>query len=193
MKPYSTAGFERLETTVGGVRTVAYVAGSGPQVVYLHGGGTFHGFEFARTWLSHFRVLLPYLPGFGESADAPTLRTMDDYVRHVQALFDAHGLRRGHLVGASLGGRLAAQMATAHPERMSTLVLVAPAGIALPEYPQPDFSRISHQDWPKYFVHDPAFIRPYWPPEPDKAFLAERAREARATALLLGDAAATAT
>ena len=192
MRPYSTAGFDRLEVTIGGIRTVAYVAGSGRDVVYLHGGGTFHGFEFARDWLSGFRVWLPYHPGFGESADAPAMHTLLDYVRHCQELFDALGLRQLHLVGASLGGRLAAEFAIVHPQRLRSLVLVAPAGIMLPEYPQPDFARIAYHDWPTYFVHDPDLVRPFWPSEPDAAFLAARAREAQTVARLLGDAAATA-
>lgn len=192
MSTYSTVGFDRLELTIGDIRTVAYVAGSGPDVVYLHGGGTFHGFEFAREWLPRFRVLLPYHPGFGESADAPSMLTIQDYVRHYRALFDALGLRKAHLVGASLGGRLAAQFAISHPGRVRSLVLVAPAGITLPEFPQPDFSRIAHHDWPKYFVHDPGFIRPHWPNDPDEAFLALRAREAQTAGRLLVDAAVTA-
>jgi pimeloyl-ACP methyl ester carboxylesterase len=192
MQPYSTGGFDRLEVTVGGVRTVAYVAGSGRDVVYLHGGGTFHGFEFARDWLSRFRVWLPYHPGFGESADAPTMHTLPDYVRHCQGLFEALGLRQVHLVGASLGGRLAAEIAIVHPRRVRSLILVAPAGIILPEYPQPNFSRIAHHDWPSYFVHDPDVVRPFWPAEPDAAFLAARAREALTVGRLLGDATATA-
>ena len=78
MAAYSTAGFERLELTIAGIRTVAYAAGSGPDLVYFHGGGTFHGFEFARAWIPHFRVLLPYHPGFGESADAPAIGSLED-------------------------------------------------------------------------------------------------------------------
>ena len=188
--PYSTAGFERLELPLGGTRTVAYIAGSGPDVVYLHGGGTFHGFEFARDWLARFRVLLPYHPGFGESADDPRLDTLQAHSRHLRELCDALGLRRLHLVGASLGGRLAAEFALSYPERVRTLVLVAPAGITLPEFPQPDFSRIAHGDWPRFFVHDPDYIRPFWPAEPDQAFNAARAREIRSVARLLADAAA---
>ncbi len=190
MRSYSTAGFERCELTVGGVRTVGYVGGSGPDVVYLHGGGTFHGFEFAREWLPQFRVLLPYHPGFGESDDAPALHTIEDYVRHCRALFDALGLRRIHLVGASLGGRLAAQYAITHPEQLRRLVLVAPAGITLPEFPMPDFSRIAHHDRPRYFVHDPSVIERHWLSDPDQAFLAARAREAQTVGRLLADSAA---
>jgi pimeloyl-ACP methyl ester carboxylesterase len=192
MRPYSTAGFDRLELTIDGVRTVAYVAGSGPAVVYLHGGGTFHGFEFAREWLPRFRVLLPYHPGFGESDDAPELATLQAYVRHYCTLLDRLGLPTIHLIGASLGGQLAAQIAIACPDRVRSLVLAAPAGITLAQYPRPDFSRISHREWPQYFVHDPEFIRPYWPDNPDESFLAERAREDKTTGGLLLDSAATA-
>ncbi len=192
MKPYSTAGFDRLELTIDGVRTVAYLAGSGPAVVYLHGGGTFHGFEFAREWLPRFRVLLPYHPGFGESDDAPAMKTLQDYARHCSALFDALGLTEIHLVGASFGGRLAAQIAICHPGRVRSLVLVAPAGITLPEFPQPDLARIAHREWPGFFVHDPEVVRPYWPDNPDESFLAARAREAQTVGRLLLDSAATA-
>jgi pimeloyl-ACP methyl ester carboxylesterase len=118
----------------------------------LAGGGTFHGFEFSRDWLRDFRVLLPYHPGFGESADAPSMYSLADYVGHYQALFDALGLKSLHLAGASLGGRLAAEFALLHPDRVRRLVLVAPGGIATPE-PQPDYSR-SGDDWPAYFTYD---------------------------------------
>jgi pimeloyl-ACP methyl ester carboxylesterase len=188
--PYSTAGFERRELTLGGIRTVAYVAGTGPEVIYLHGGGTFHGFEFARDWLSRFRILLPYHPGFGESADAPDMDTLQAHSRHLRALCDALGLLRIHLVGASLGGRLAAEFALSYPDRVRTLMLVAPAALTLPEFPQPDFAKIAHRDWPHFFVHDPDHIRPFWPDEPDQAFVAARAREALNVRRLLADAAA---
>ncbi|HZF27192.1 MAG TPA: alpha/beta hydrolase [Steroidobacteraceae bacterium] len=180
MTTYSTAGFERLELSIAGVRTVAYAAGSGPDLVYFHGGGTFHGFDFARDWTAHFRVLLPYHPGFGESADAPAIESLGGYVSHYLALFDALALTSFHLAGASLGGRLAAEFAVLRPERVRRLVLVAPGGITTPAFPQPDFSRIAYHEWPAYFTHDPEVVRPYWPNKPDAEFLAARGREAQA-------------
>ena len=128
-----------------------------------------------------FRVLLPYHPGFGESADAPAIGSLEDYVRHYVALFDALGLKSFHLVGASLGGRLAAEFALSHPDRVRRLVLVAPGGIAMPAFPQPDYSKIGYGDWPAYFTYDPNVVRPFWPEEPDEAFVAARAREAQTT------------
>jgi pimeloyl-ACP methyl ester carboxylesterase len=177
---YSTAGFERLELTIEGVRTVAYAAGSGPDLVYFHGGGTFHGFEFARDWIPRFRVLLPYHPGFGESADAPSINSLEGYVRHYRELFDVLSLTSFHLVGASLGGRLAVEFAISHPDRVRRLALVAPGGIAKSEFPGPDYSRIAYHEWPAYFMHDQDIIRRYWPEEPGEEFLAARAREGQA-------------
>jgi pimeloyl-ACP methyl ester carboxylesterase len=179
MAAYSTSGFERLESSIAGVRTVVYAAGSGPDVVYFHGGGTFHGFEFARDWLARFHVVLPYHPGFGESADAAAIRSLEHYATHCVALFDALRLTSVHLVGASFGGRLAAEVAILHPERVRRLVLVAPGGITTPAFPLPDYSAIPHLEWPAYFTHDPQVVWPFWPRQPDAEFLAARAREAQ--------------
>src|SRR5215469_14389996 len=123
MRGYSTDGFTRDEYVVDGIRSVVYNAGEGPAVVYFHGGGTFHGFEWARGWLDRFRVILPYHPGFGESADDPGITSMSDYVVHYTALFETLGLTQFGLVGASLGGRLAVEFALTHGNRVKRLVL----------------------------------------------------------------------
>ncbi len=88
-------------------------------------------------------------------------------------------LKSLHLAGASLGGRLAAEFALLHPDRVRRLALVAPGGIATREFPQPDFSRIAYHEWPAYFTYDPRSMRPYWPKSLTQAFLAARAREAQ--------------
>lgn len=62
--------------------------------------------------------------------------------------------------GASLGGRLASQIAISFPEQVARLVLVAPAGITLAKFPQPDFPHFTHRDWPNYFMHNSHVIRP---------------------------------
>src|SRR4051794_40771569 len=128
-RPYSTDGFTRDEHMVDGVKSVVYSAGTGAPVVYFHGGGTFHGFEWARDWLDRFRVIFPYHPGFGESADDADTSTIADYVMHYTTLFDALGLTRFALSGASFGGRLAAEFALTHGAMVNRMVLAAPAGL----------------------------------------------------------------
>jgi len=179
--PYSTEGFRRNEYVVDGVRTVVYSAGQGPPVLYLHGGGSWHGFEWARDWLHQFRVILPYHPGYGESADDPDVSSIDDLVVHYARLLELLGLQRFHLVGASLGGLLAAQLVLTQPGRVARLVLVSPAGLLAPEHPNLDFVAVPPADLPARFVSDPAFIAPFWPAQPDARLAALLAREAAAT------------
>jgi pimeloyl-ACP methyl ester carboxylesterase len=183
----STEGFQRDEHVVDGVRSVVYSAGDGPPVVYFHGGGTFHGFEWARDWLDRFRVILPYHPGFGESADDPDITSMADYVMHYTSLFEALGLTRFGLAGASLGGRLATEFALLHGGQVRRLVLAAPAGLTAEDCPPPNYASMQPQDIPKLLSADGAFIERFWPPDADAAFLAERAREGAATGRVLAD------
>lgn len=179
--PYSTAGFRRDEYFVDGIRTVVYSAGQGPRVVYLHGGGSWHGFEWARDWLDRFQVILPYHPGYGESADAHDVSSIDDLVVHYMRLFERLGLRRFHLVGASLGGWLAAQIALALPGHIERLVLIAPSGLMAAAYPYLDFAAVPADELPGHLVSDPAFIAPFWPAQPDARLAALLAREAAAS------------
>ena len=188
-RPYSTAGFERLERDIAGVRTVTYVAGSGPDVVYFHGGGTWHGFEWARDWLARFHVVLPYHPNYGESADAPAIAKFHDFVSHYRAVCDALRLDSFHLVGASLGARLAAEFAISHWDRLRSLVLVSPTGVTTPGVPEVEYAKIAPHEWPSYFTCDPEVARRWWPGEPDAEFLRDRAREGQATGRALASSA----
>lgn len=184
---YSTEGFERNEHVVDGVRSVVYSAGNGPPVVYFHGGGTFHGFEWARDWTDRFRVILPIHPGYGESADDPDITSLADYVVHYTALFEALGLMRFGLAGASLGGRLATEFTLTHEPMVKRLVLAAPAGLMAADCPPPPYATMDPRDIPKLLVADPAFVARFWPPDADAGFMAARAREQVATARVLAD------
>ncbi len=96
---YSTEGFDRIVHRVDGVESVTYAIGDGAPLVYFHGGGTFHGFEWVRSLADGFRVYCPYHPNFGESGDAD-FDSMADYVMHYEMLFPALGLETFHLAGA---------------------------------------------------------------------------------------------
>jgi pimeloyl-ACP methyl ester carboxylesterase len=176
---YSTDGFDRIVHRVDGIETVTYAIGQGEPLVYFHGGGTFHGFEWARPLADEFRVFCPYHPNFGESGVAP-FDEMRDYVSHYELLFPALGLDTFHLAGASMGGHMAARYAAANPGDIDKLVLNAPAGLVSEHAAMPDFSKVAPADLPKMFVSDPAWIEPYWPANPSPEWLAVRQRESAA-------------
>lgn len=189
------AGFSRLSIRVeantgsagipdnGPINTVFRSIGSGPDLVFLHGGGTFMGFDWARDLAADFRLLLPHHPDFGDSSDAG-FSSASDYARHYERVFDAMGLERFHLAGASMGAMIALNIAVRNPDRVDRLALVTPAGLISPEVSPPDFTGVAPEDVPAYFVRDPNFIEAYWPRNPTPEFAALLARERAAAARL---------
>jgi pimeloyl-ACP methyl ester carboxylesterase len=161
--PFDTKGFERWEYKIGGIKTVVYTIGRGAPVLYWHGGGTWHGFAWAREWADKFKVILPYHPGFAESGDDPEINSMDDYVAHYIELCDAMNLRNFGLIGTSFGGAMASAFTVAHPSRVAKLVLVSPAGISSPDFPMGNFRDASPEELPKFFVHNLDVIKEFWP------------------------------
>jgi pimeloyl-ACP methyl ester carboxylesterase len=180
-----TDGFERHEYMVNGTRTVLYSAGRGDPLVYFHGAGTFHGFDYVRDWTDRFRVFVPYHPGFGESEDNPRIDSMHDYVLHYVDLFDQMGLQKLNLVGCSMGGRMAAEFAIEHGHRLEKLVLVCPAGLDVPEHPTINLSAIPEAELFDYLIKDVEAIRRFLPAGPDPQFGAMRAREGAAVGRIL--------
>lgn len=177
-------GFERQEIAINGITTVVYSAGTGAPLVYLHGSGTFTGFGFARQWMKTHRVIIPYHPGYGESADDGRIDSINDYVLHYLDLFDALGLDRLSLVGSSLGGWIAAEIAVVQPQRIARLVLVSPGGLVSKEAPSTDLFSVAPKDLPSTLVADPAILTPFMPDGHDIDFLTLRYRETTSSARL---------
>lgn len=177
------SGFERQCITVDGIDSVVFSIGKGPELIFLHGGGTFMGFGWARDLASDFRLLLPHHPNFGESGDGD-FGTTTDYARHYQRLIEVMGLERFHLAGASMGAAIAVELAVCEPSRIDSLALVTPAGLTSPTVPPPDFTGVAPEDVPSYFVHDRNFIEQFWPRDPTPEFSALLARERAAAAQL---------
>jgi pimeloyl-ACP methyl ester carboxylesterase len=173
-----TQGFERRELVLSGVRTVYYEAGQGPAVLYFHGGGAFHGVQFARPWTERFRVICPFHPGFSESEDDHRIGGMQHYVLHYLDFLDALKLDKIHLTGLSLGGRLASEFAVGHSDRLKSLVIGAPGGLDIPEHPPAPLGGMSMDQMIASLVVDMAVLNPYIPPAvPPEAFAQARMRE----------------
>ena len=128
------AGLARRSVTLPDGRAVVMLDG-GPAgdarapLVMVHGIGASkdHWPRLARPLAARLRVIAPDLPGFGES-DAEGDFSMAAQAEAVVALADTLGLETFHLAGSSMGGRIAAEVAHRHPERLRSLWLLAPAG-----------------------------------------------------------------
>ena len=177
-QPYSTDGFDREVYRIDGVESVVYAIGpeDAPPAVYFHGGGTFHGFEWMRDFADEFRMISPIHPGFGESGDGD-VASMGDYVTHYEMLFAALGLETFHLLGASMGGHMAARYAGEHADEIDRLVLVSPAGLKSDTAEIPDWTDIAPADMRGMFVESLDWLEPFWPAEPSKEWLDLRMRE----------------
>jgi pimeloyl-ACP methyl ester carboxylesterase len=177
--------FKKETFVINGVETSVHSAGKGEPLMFLHGAGTFHGYEFAKPWAEKFRVIHPYHPGFGESGDDPAMDTFNDYIMHYVGLLDALGLARVHLVGFSLGGFLAAQFASQQRERVKSLTLVAPPGMRSKEHPTLDVLATPGDKIVASLTSNFQVLKPWLPTGPDPDFMGARYREATTLARLL--------
>ncbi|MBV9323048.1 MAG: alpha/beta hydrolase [Chloroflexi bacterium] len=113
-----------------GAEIELYEAGHGKPLLYLHGPEGFAtGDAFVPLLAARRHLLAPWHPGFGRSELPDWLDTPDDIAYLYLELLDRLGLQTVDIVGASLGGWIAAEMATKEPQRVSKLVLVAPVGV----------------------------------------------------------------
>jgi pimeloyl-ACP methyl ester carboxylesterase len=80
---------------------------------------------------------------------------MLDFALHGWDVVAALGLARPHLVGHSMGGMIAAEMACIAPNDLDRLALVSPAGLWLPDHPLPDLFALLPFEFPRLLFHDP--------------------------------------
>lgn len=149
-------------------------------VLFLHAAGgagvwhPFHGLLAARG----FEVIAPDHPGFGKSDEFPALDGIDDLVFHYLDVLDALRLERPHVVGASFGGWIAAELAVYAPHRIGSLTLLSAAGLRLPEHPVTDLFLLPPAKLAGTLFHDPPAApltpSPDAPPDLDAVIAAYR-------------------
>jgi pimeloyl-ACP methyl ester carboxylesterase len=139
-----------------GARVRVLEAGKGAPVLFLHGaGGLFNDNPFLDQLAARYHVYAPELPGYGESTGEELLEDMLDFALHGWDVADALGLVRPHLVGHSMGGMIAAEMACIAPHDLAKLVLVDAAGLWIPEHPIPDLFALLPFEFAALLFHDP--------------------------------------
>jgi pimeloyl-ACP methyl ester carboxylesterase len=160
---------EQLEVRGGSIQILR--GGEGPPLLFLHatgGAGTwlpFHGLLARR-----FEVIAPDHPGFGGSDDLPEVEAIDDLVYHYLDVLDRLGLERVKVVGGSLGGWIAAELAVHSPERVERLALLGAAGLRVPGHMATDmFLKTPEQVVATLYKHPEA--APPMPAEPDVDFI----------------------
>lgn len=101
-------------------------------VLILHGWGA-----SSQSWVKvkglleakGYKVVVPDLPGFGESNKLSQPWTIDDYVEWIKNFCETNNLLQIFLLGHSFGGSLAIKFSLAYPEKVKKLILVDSAGI----------------------------------------------------------------
>ncbi len=129
-----SADLVRKEVQVGDHRVVYLEGGTGETVMLLHGFGGYKDqwTAFAKH-VKGYRVVIPDIPGFGESSKVPADRYgVEDQVERINRFAMILSLDRFHIAGNSLGGAYAATFTAQHPEKVLTLALLDTAGAPSP-------------------------------------------------------------
>jgi len=146
--------------TVAGIELELAEDGAGPPLLMLHGAGGFDPRQPVNALLARRRRLIcPSHPGFGKSALPDWLDSVDDIAHVYLELMDLLGLPTVDLIGCSVGGWIAAEMATKAPERFTKLVLVGPVGVKTGSPDRldvPDIFALPADELNRLIYHDPA-------------------------------------
>jgi len=109
--------------------------GHGRPVLFIHGLGSSGYMEWRfnlEPAAAGHRVYAPDLPGFGRSEKPRASYGIPYFTRFVDSYMESRGLRNVAVVAASLGGRVALELALKHPDRVGRLVLVNSLGLGRP-------------------------------------------------------------
>ena len=169
---------------IGGARIQLLRGGQGPPLLFLHGaagGGLW--LPFLEGLARRFTVYAPAHPGFGRSEDPEWLEGIDDLVHFYLDVLEELGHSKVHLMGLSLGGWIAAELATVCSHRLARLVLVDAAGIRVKGAAVPDLFLMSPEEAQRTIFGNPAAAAAIYPPDPTpeqlEILLRQRATVAR--------------
>lgn len=135
------------------VTTRYWREGSGDPVLFLHGVTGASWTPFFDELSKKVEVIYPEHPGFGETARPDWLESMEDLKYYYLDLLDAWEIERVSIVGHSIGGWLAMELAAHAPERVRNLVLVDSLGIYDPSIKLTDIFFMPYEDVGQFMFH----------------------------------------
>jgi len=178
------ANLVEKRVTAGGHDIVYLDGGAGEPLVLLHGFGANkdNWIQIAPLLAPHFRLIIPDLPGFGDSTRDPAQRyATDDQIERLRAFLEQLRLGPVHLGGNSMGGYLAGIYAARYSSDVKSLWLLAPAGVESAE--KSDFFKLVDSGDNVLLVENPAefkrlvdmcFTKTPWIPAAFRQCLLER-------------------
>ncbi|MBN2419968.1 MAG: alpha/beta hydrolase [Deltaproteobacteria bacterium] len=125
-----SAGLGKKEVQIDDHRIVYLEGGEGETIVLLHGFGLDKDCwpAFAK-YMKGYHLVIPDVPGFGESSQVPTdSYDIDSQVERLDRFTEVLHLNKFHIAGQSMGGSLTATYGAKHPEKVISLALLDPAG-----------------------------------------------------------------
>lgn len=179
------AGFQEQTVTVDGFDAKLWRGGAGPSLLYLHGaGGRGPVLPFMEALAENFDVIVPEHPGFGPADNPDWLDNIHDVAYYYLDFLKALDLGQVHLVGMSLGGWIALEMAVRATERLRTLTLCGAAGIYVEGRDGGDMFLWAPEDIARNGFHDQAFAERMLSVQPSPAEQAIRMKNWQTVARL---------
>jgi pimeloyl-ACP methyl ester carboxylesterase len=146
--------------TVRGTHIRLLRGGAGAPLIFLHGASGHTGWlPFLERLSARFDVLVPEHPGFGTSDDPAWLDRSSDLAYFYLNLMEALRLDGVHLIGTSLGGWIAAELAIRNTSRLASLTLTCAVGITADGTTIDDVFRMSAEENARRFYHDPERVQ----------------------------------
>jgi pimeloyl-ACP methyl ester carboxylesterase len=146
--------------SIAGVELELIDRGQGSAMLYLHGGaGISVDLPFLELLAKERRVIAPSHPGFGKSSLPDWLDSMDDIAHIYLELMDRLELTRTDIVAFSVGGWIAAELATKVPERVNRMVMIGPVGVKTGRTDKldiPDIFALPREKLAQLRFHNPA-------------------------------------
>ncbi len=148
--------FQEIFLNLRGSKIQMLKGGSGEPLLYLHSaGGEVVWLPFFEMLSQHYTVYLPAHPGFSQSEGLDKIDSMEDLVFHYTDLMDYLGLVQPYVAGLSLGGWLAAELATRYANRIRKLALLNAVGLRVPGAPIAEIFAVTPEETRNLVFHDP--------------------------------------